>query len=115
MSVILERKLVKNVELKDARPLLQFENMSLEKAMNNLQVIQKMANEQGFQNVRFNSQHTAYNMRLIVCGDRMETDEELERRQQKANEGKSSKQKKLDEQRAKDLKELARLKALYEV
>jgi hypothetical protein len=115
MSVILQRKLLKNVELKDARPLLQFENMSLEEAKNNLQDIQKLVDEQGFQNVRFNLQHTTYNMRLVVYGDRMETDEELDHRQTRANGVNSKKQKRLDEQRAKDLAELARLKALYEV
>lgn len=113
---ILQKRMIRNIELdpKTVRPLLQLEGKSLDTVLRELSELKDQFEVKGYTNVRFSSQTTTRNLRYVLYGDRMETDEELETRQKRANGINSKKQQKLDEQRAKDLAELARLKAKYE-
>ena len=117
MSIpVLQKKLITNIQLdpKTVRPLLQLEGKPLSTVLLELAMLKERFEAEGYSNIRFSSQSTAYNIRYVLYGDRMETDAELEARQKRANGVNSKKQQKLDEQRAKDLAELARLKAIYE-
>lgn len=113
---VLQKKLITNIQLdpKTVRPLLQLEGKPLSTVLLELAMLKERFEAEGYSNIRFSSQSTAYNLRYVLYGDRMETDKELEDRQKRANGVNSKKQQKLDEQRAKDLAELARLKAIYE-
>lgn len=114
---VLQKKLLRNIELdpKTVRPLLKLEGKTLDTVLQELSELKQQFEAEGYSDIRFSSHSTVYNLRYVLYGDRMETDEELDARQKRANGINSKKQQKLDEQRAKDLAELARLKAKYKL
>lgn len=115
---ILNKKMLRNVRLDKNTAIKDKLNLSVpfEKFVENMNSLLLWCNKvNNFENIKLCpvSSRFGNNITLTLYGDRMETDEELAERQKRADGISKAKQKKLDEQKQKDLQVLKQLQEQY--
>jgi hypothetical protein len=115
--VLEKRKLVNividKIDGKNVRDILNPYQQSLEQFLKQLSEVIKSCEEAGFTNVRITSIEARTRSHFELLGDRLETDEELARRQARADGISKSKMLKKHKQLAQDLEILKKLQKEY--